>query len=229
MNKCEHDTAAVSKAQRVEYWKGIDHNATSAWVESCSLEYWLGCISYLKHTDRIESVEYLRNLRRTDMAKKVEVKDAPEATMRDQFYEDLHGAEAPKNPNEKDISPEEKASREKEAARYERRQQDLRNIFADWLEDNNEHDASECVRFTAAERKWPYSHAAATAEQSVAAAWFNAGKITAGMGHESSDLPEDLYKALEGGKEIANHRLYPSLREAEEALVASWKKVRGAK
>jgi hypothetical protein len=209
----------------VAYWQVWGDTPLADDIARWSLDFWRKQQSYHYYaaSDVTERDEYLRTLtlRSIEMAKKVEA--VVEKTMRDQFYEDLHGGGLPKNPNEKDITPEEKAEREKAQALHDRRQRDLRNIFADWLDDDGDAEASACLRYTAAEGKWPYRKESDAPESAVAAAWFNAGKITQGLGHESSDLPEDLYKLLQGGKEIANHRLYASPREAEEALVAAWK------
>jgi hypothetical protein len=64
-------------------------------------------------------------------------------------------------------------------------------------------------------------------DSSPGGVWFNAATVAENLGDCESDLPENLFKALEGGKEVANHKVYPSVKEAEESFYAAWKKCGG--
>src|SRR5262245_29155310 len=87
----------------------------------------------------------------------------------------------------------------------------VRSVFADWCEDNGQPELAECLRWMVRMRKRPYHG------QDRWFTWFNADKISKGMGDQESDVPEPVYLKLEGGKESANHKTFGSLREAEAA------------
>jgi uncharacterized protein (TIGR02996 family) len=96
----------------------------------------------------------------------------------------------------------------------------LRGVLGDWYEDNNCPDEAACLRWMVEQHKRPYHGASRNAT------WFNADKVRKGLGDPESDLPDALFRLLEGGKEIANHKRFPSARAAEEALLAAWRKAR---
>ena len=52
--------------------------------------------------------------------------------------------------------------------------------------------------------------------------WFDADRTLPELGDPESDIPGPLYRCLEGGTTVAHHRVYPSLRDAEEALFHAW-------
>ena len=54
------------------------------------------------------------------------------------------------------------------------------------------------------------------------ATWFNADTIPSGLGDPESDIPGLLFRLLEGGREVANHKIYGTVREAEEAFLTAW-------
>lgn len=97
----------------------------------------------------------------------------------------------------------------------------LRALTADALEDNHQYQEAEAMRYLAAEKKRPYGSDVNPTKRS----WFKATEGS-NLGDEASDLPEWLYAGLEGGKETANHKSYPSPEEAEWALLAAWKKAK---
>ena len=97
----------------------------------------------------------------------------------------------------------------------------VRSIFADWCEDNGRGEA-ECVRWLVDNRKRPYLMPGT----GTTATWFNARAVEPGLGDPESDIPEELYKALSGGEEQANHRTFRSLKEAEKALWDAWVRIR---
>jgi hypothetical protein len=92
----------------------------------------------------------------------------------------------------------------------------LRGVVADWAEDNQRPDLAECLRWMVRAHKRPYHGA------SGGATWFNAETVAEGLGDPESDIPAVLFKLLEDGKEVANHKSFPSLRAAEEAFQAAW-------
>jgi hypothetical protein len=94
----------------------------------------------------------------------------------------------------------------------------LRGVIADWGEDNNRPELAGCLRWMIRKRKRPYHGA------SGAATWFNAETVAQDLGDPESDIPAAIFNLLEGGEEVANHKSFPSLRAAEEALQAAWKK-----
>jgi hypothetical protein len=96
----------------------------------------------------------------------------------------------------------------------------LRGVVADWAEDNNRPELAECLRWMIRQRKRPYHGASATGT------WFNAETVSEGLGDPESDIPAAVYRSLEGGKEVANHKSFPSLRAAEESFQAAWAKAR---
>jgi len=97
---------------------------------------------------------------------------------------------------------------------------ELRGVLADWCEDNDLSEQAACLRWMIRHHKRPYH---GTQQR---ATWFNADTIAPGLGDPESDLPGELFRLLEGGKEIANHKSYDTLREAEESLLAAWSKAR---
>ncbi len=111
-------------------------------------------------------------------------------------------------------------------------------VLADWYEADGpdgktDPTGAEAVRWlltppdgksATAVRHRPYSP---EGEGSETGSWFNGTKIKdAGLEDPESDLPDVIYDALEGGKVTANHRTYPTAREAYEAFVAAFKKAR---
>ena len=97
----------------------------------------------------------------------------------------------------------------------------LRSILADWCEDNQRPDDALCLRWMITNKKRPYHGGVDT---DAKATWFNANKISQGLGDTESDLPEPLFVHLSVGKVVANHISYDSVRAAEEAILAAWKK-----
>jgi len=96
----------------------------------------------------------------------------------------------------------------------------LRSIVADWCEDNQETQRAECLRWMIKHKKRPYPSSAGKAT------WFNADKISPGLGDPESDIPEGLFKHLDGGNQAANHRTYGNFPESEEAIQQAWVKAR---
>jgi hypothetical protein len=94
----------------------------------------------------------------------------------------------------------------------------LRNILADWYDDNNLPEESACVRWMLEHRKRPY-HAS-----SPYATWFNADTIKEDLGDHESDIPGKIYDKMVGGKVTANHRTFETRQAAEEAFIAAWLK-----
>ena len=97
----------------------------------------------------------------------------------------------------------------------------LRNVLADWYEEQGQQAAADSLRWTVRRRKRPYHGS------SSIFTWFNADAIGPGLGDPESDLPGALYKHLQGGTESAHHKSYKSLRAAEEAFQAAWSSARG--
>jgi hypothetical protein len=97
-----------------------------------------------------------------------------------------------------------------------------RSVFADWCEDNDEPELSECLRWMVKNNKRPYK-----AEGKNEFAWFNADSITGNLGDTESDIPGKLYTKIQGGKESANHKVFPSFEDAENGLYSAWKKIGG--
>jgi uncharacterized protein (TIGR02996 family) len=100
----------------------------------------------------------------------------------------------------------------------------LRGVLADWFEDNGRPERAECLRWMVRQHKRPYG--GYRLGKLAVACWFNADTISAGLGDPESDIPGTLFLLLEGGKAVANHRSFPSLRQAEEALQAAWVRAR---
>ena len=98
----------------------------------------------------------------------------------------------------------------------------LRGVYADWCEDNDLPEAAECLRWMAAAGKRPMRGSTGIG------VWFNGDTIAKGLGDEESDLPDGLYRRLEGGGEFVNHRTFGSLPEAERAIQTAWVKARKA-
>jgi uncharacterized protein (TIGR02996 family) len=96
----------------------------------------------------------------------------------------------------------------------------LRGVLADWFEDNNQTEAAACLRWMIRNQKRPYHGA------NRGATWFNADTVAPGLGDPESDIPGDLFKLLEGGKEVANHKSFTALRDAEESILAAWARAR---
>jgi hypothetical protein len=95
---------------------------------------------------------------------------------------------------------------------------DLRNVLADYAEDNGEGSLAKALRFEAKYRKRPYIG-------DSGASWFNADTISSGIGDPESDIPGPVYEALEGGTKVANHKKYKSKKEAEEAFLLAFAKL----
>jgi hypothetical protein len=124
-------------------------------------------------------------------------------SVRDQLLDDLCAA----------ISKE---SRDDEATVANARK--LRNVLADWFEDNNHRDEAECLRWMIENQKRPYHGS------NPQASWFNADTVSAGLGDPESDIPGPLYQHLEGGKVTANHQTFDTIKAAEEAFIAAFVK-----
>lgn len=92
----------------------------------------------------------------------------------------------------------------------------LREVLADWFEDNSRPVCAECLRWMVRNKKRPYLGSADRAS------WFNAETIRSGLGDPASDIPGEVFKRLEGGKQIANHKKFESTRDAEEAFHKAW-------
>jgi uncharacterized protein (TIGR02996 family) len=92
----------------------------------------------------------------------------------------------------------------------------LRGVFADWCEDNQQVALAACLRWMAQHHKRPHRSSIGRAT------WFNADKITTGLGDPESDVPGMVFERLEGGHTVANYREYPSHRAAEQAFHAAW-------
>ncbi len=95
---------------------------------------------------------------------------------------------------------------------------DFLGLVADWAEDNDQPYLAECLRWMIRQRKRPNLDVSGTGT------WFNAETIPEGLGDPESDVPAVLYKLLEGGNEIAHHKMFPTVREAEKALLMAWVK-----
>ena len=96
----------------------------------------------------------------------------------------------------------------------------LRRVYADWCEDNDQPDCAECLRWMASANKRPFRGSTNTVT------WFNAETIAPEQGDEESDLPDAVFRMLEGGLEVAHHRAFASLTEAERAIQGAWVKAR---
>jgi hypothetical protein len=110
---------------------------------------------------------------------------------------------------------------EKERLAAEKKSATLRSMLADWCEDHHRHPEAECLRWAVKNGKRCYSDGGQ-------GAWFNAKTIAPGMGDPESDLPEELYKQLEGGATTANHMNFESAELAERKLLSAWAKAREA-
>jgi uncharacterized protein (TIGR02996 family) len=97
---------------------------------------------------------------------------------------------------------------------------DLRGVAADWAEDNGRPELAECLRWMVRQKKRPYPGVPAPSS------WFNGEKVDPELPDHESNLPAAVYERLEGGTEVANHKLFPSPRAAEEALYAAWARAR---
>ena len=98
----------------------------------------------------------------------------------------------------------------------------LRRVYADWCEDNDLPECAECLRWMASANKRPLRGSTG------GGTWFDGDTIASGLGDEESDLPDALYRCVQGGGEFCNHRTFDSLSEAERALQAAWAKARKA-
>lgn len=96
----------------------------------------------------------------------------------------------------------------------------FRSILADWYDDHNVYGEAECYRWMVTNRKRPYNGSPPNAS------WFNDQTVAPGLGDSESDIPEEVYKVLDGGKVTANHRTYPSIEEAEKAFLIAFLKAR---
>ena len=98
----------------------------------------------------------------------------------------------------------------------------LRGVYADWCEVNDLSETAECLRWMASANKRPMRGSTATGT------WFNAQTIATGLGDEASDLPDGLYRCIEGGGEFCNHRTFDTLSNAERAIQLAWTKAKKA-
>jgi hypothetical protein len=97
------------------------------------------------------------------------------------------------------------------------------NIVADHLSDEGRQDAADALAWMVRFRKRPYSH-----PDGNSYAWFDESMVAPGLGDPESDVPAGLYKALEGGKAVANHTSFGGLKEAFDAAAAAWVKTAAA-
>lgn len=87
---------------------------------------------------------------------------------------------------------------------------DLYGILADIFEEQGELEKAQRVRWLKDHKKRPYIE---HGEEEIA--WFNGEKYYEKDERDKySNLPEEDYKRLKKGKEIANHRKYESFKEA---------------
>jgi uncharacterized protein (TIGR02996 family) len=96
----------------------------------------------------------------------------------------------------------------------------LRGVVADWCEDNGRAEDAACLRWMVRHHKRPYHGS------TKVATWFNADTIRSGLGDHESDIPGALYQQLEGGKEVASHKCFGTVRAAEESMLAAWSRAR---
>ena len=96
----------------------------------------------------------------------------------------------------------------------------LRGVVADWAEDNDQPRLAEALRWMIRHQKRPYLDSTGTGT------WFNAETVSPGLGDPEADIPEEVYTHLDGGKKTANHKKFPSMREAEESFLRAWAKAR---
>lgn len=106
----------------------------------------------------------------------------------------------------------------------------LRGILADWYEDAGEGMKAECLAWSSQNHKRAHQEKRKGSDNTEVPlfVWFDASKVAPNLGDTESDLPGELFKHLGGGKAVANHMLYKTRREAEEALVAAWVAARAA-
>lgn len=97
--------------------------------------------------------------------------------------------------------------------------QDLRRVMADYSEDHEAYSLAECLRWMAENKKRPYVG-------KEAHCWFNQGKITEGLGDTESDVETSLFDLIEvgqnGSKQVANHKVFSTIKECEVALYKAW-------
>jgi hypothetical protein len=107
------------------------------------------------------------------------------------------------------------------------------NVLADWFADHNREAEAGALAYCVKNGLYPYVSIPRPEEKDkekkeedlAAASWFNKDKVAQGLGEEYSNLPEQLYEALEGGKPVANHKTWPTVQAAIEALAAAWAKL----
>lgn len=92
----------------------------------------------------------------------------------------------------------------------------VRSIFADWCEDNDQPELAACLRWTVQAMKRPNLGSRGVGT------WFNAATVDPALGEPASNIPEPLFRHLDGGNEVASQRTYASLTEAELALYRAW-------
>lgn len=97
----------------------------------------------------------------------------------------------------------------------------LRNIFADWAEENKLYSLHACLQWMITNNKRPYIG------NNKSGSWFNTETIASDLGDPESDIPSELYIALEGGDTKANHKNYKNYSEAEKSLYNAWSKIYG--
>ncbi len=95
----------------------------------------------------------------------------------------------------------------------------------DYLMDVEDDDFMEAVEYQIRRNLWPYEG------DKTAYSWYDIERRAMNIGHDSSDLPQRLYRALAGGKVESNHRTYTSVEAALRdywtafplAIAAGWK------
>lgn len=96
----------------------------------------------------------------------------------------------------------------------------LRGVIADWFEDNHRPEEAECLRWMFRHQKRPHSGSADRAS------WFNEATISEGLGDPASDIPGPVFVQLIGGREVANHKSFDGMLQAEAAFRAAWVRAR---
>jgi uncharacterized protein (TIGR02996 family) len=91
----------------------------------------------------------------------------------------------------------------------------VRSVMADWCEEHDRTLHAECLRWMVRHRKRPLHSLLGTFT------WFNADTILGDLGDPESDVPGVIYRYLKG-RVTVNHRVYETLREAEEDFLAAW-------
>lgn len=95
----------------------------------------------------------------------------------------------------------------------------LHSVLADALEDVGRSSDSDCIRWLGRNRKRPQKDGNVNFKWM----WYDAGKIKADLGDSESNVPSELYAAMDG-KVVGNHKGYDSHRDAVAAVISAWGK-----